>query len=182
MSELERIIQAESDSETETTAATTGERIRAMVDAEEAAIEAETPEEPDEDEGEEVTPDRIDPLTAALGRYIGEVMQILGPEVPIQPCPYCMGKGFDAMVLENDPHSDICPECRGYGKVATGSFVQGNEVRGCSHCNGAGYKTHSPTMVAPAEPQAATPIQVLTPEQVDAIAADARARVGQLSA
>jgi len=177
MSELEQPEEAEVEPAAGMDAKTTGEKIREMVEAEAAAAESEPePEEPPDDD-EELTPDRIDPLTAALGRYIGDVQQILGPDCPIHPCPYCLGKGFDAMILEKDPNSDICDECKGYGQVATGSFVQGNEVRMCQNCNGAGYKTHAPTLATPAAESPAESLHVLTPEEVERIAADARARV-----
>jgi hypothetical protein len=161
---------------------TTGEKLREMVEAEAAAAEAEPdPEEPPEEE-EEIAPDRIDPLTAALGRYVGEISQILGPEIPIIPCPYCQGKGFEPLLLEHDPHSVVCPECKGYGQVATGSYVQGNEVRMCQNCNGAGYKPDAPVVATiPAAPEA-EPLRVLTPEEVERIAADARAKVESFGA
>jgi len=182
MSELEAQIAADEAQEAVIDPKTTGEKLKEMIEAEAAAAEAEPePEEPPEDE-EEITPDRIDPLTAALGRYIGEISQILGHEVPIIPCPYCQGKGFEPMLLEHDPHSEICPECKGYGQVATGSYVQGNEVRMCSNCNGAGYKVDAPHAAQlPANP-ADIPLRVLTAEEVERIAADARATVEGFSA
>jgi len=182
MSEPEPAAEVEEAEQPELDAKTTGEKIAAMVEAEAAAAEAEPePEEPPEEE-EEIAPDRIDPLTAALGRYIGEISQILGPEVPIIPCPYCQGKGFEPMLLAKDPHSEVCPECNGYGQVATGSYVQGNEVRMCSNCNGAGYKLDAPTVGAATVTEEGQPLHVLTPEEVERIAADARARVEAYSA
>lgn len=177
MSDTEATEAIEAEPAVEIDPKTTGEKIREMVEAEAAAAEAEPePEEPPEDETERA-PDKVDPLTAALGRYIGEVMQILGPETPIHPCPYCQGKGFDAMILEHDPHSEVCPECKGYGQVATGSFVQGNEVRACTNCKGWGYVPERIIgATEPATPEGAN-IHVLTPEEVERIAADARARV-----
>jgi hypothetical protein len=174
--------EAEEPETAEMDAKSLGEKIKEKVEAEASKYETEPePEEPPEEE-EEKAPDKIDPLTAALGRYVGEISQILGPEIPIIPCPYCQGKGFEPLLLEHDPHSVICPECKGYGQVATGSYVQGNEVRMCSHCNGAGYKPDAPVVATlPAAPDA-EPLRVLTPEEVERIAADARAKVESFGA
>lgn len=159
-------------------AETLGEKIRAMADENERDAEEEEAAEEEEPTPEPESFADLDPLSRALITYIGSVQEILGPEVPIHPCPYCQGKGFEPMQLAKDPHSDVCPECNGYGKVATGSFVEGNEVRACQNCNGWGYKPHGST-VSPAEMLPQTePVKVLTTEEVERIAADARAKVG----
>jgi hypothetical protein len=182
MSEAEQPVEVDEAEAPEMDAKSTGEKLAAMVEAEASQYETEPePDEPPEDEPE-ITPDRIDPLTAALGRYIGEISQILGEEVPIIPCPYCQGKGFEPMLLAKDPHSEVCPECNGYGQVATGSYVQGNEVRMCSNCNGAGYKLDTPTAATLPASAEGEPLRVLTPEEVERIAADARAKVEAFSA
>ena len=155
-----------------------GEKIREMVKAEAAAMEAETVEEPDEPDPEDEPEKAIDPLTAALIAYIGSVQEILGPGVPIHPCPYCQGKGFEPMTLNKDPHSEVCSECDGYGRVATGSFVSGNETRMCVHCSGAGYVPERAVTILGDDTTPFEPVRVLTPEEVERIAADARTRVG----
>lgn len=39
-----------------------------------------------------------------------------------------------------DTHSQVCPECAGWGQVASGSKVQGQDLLSCKNCNGMGWK------------------------------------------
>jgi hypothetical protein len=39
-----------------------------------------------------------------------------------------------------DTHSAVCPDCDGWGKVATGSHVQGQKALDCLACNGQGWR------------------------------------------
>jgi hypothetical protein len=40
--------------------------------------------------------------------------------------------------LEDDPHSELCKVCKGWGEVQTGSHVQGYEAVPCMDCGGKG--------------------------------------------
>lgn len=53
--------------------------------------------------------------------------------------------------LKHDPHSDACPECDGWGVVATGSRVQGQDELPCLLCAGSGWRGERTRMTAPLE-------------------------------
>jgi phage FluMu protein Com len=64
-------------------------------------------------------------------------------------CPVCLGGGLLSDEAPVDPDNERCATCNGYGKVLTGSHVQGHEQRDCPTCIGNGYtarrETYTPT-------------------------------------
>lgn len=156
-----------------------GEKLREMVEAEAAAAEAETPaDEPDPDnpDDEETVGNRA--IIEALGNYLGVVQSVMGEDAPITPCVFCQGFGFNSIELLADTHSHRCEDCGGHGRVHTGSLVPGNETRTCDSCRGTGFQTDSPVATIPqpeTEPQVP---HILSPAEVEQIAAQARANVG----
>lgn len=60
-----------------------------------------------------------------------------GTEYPI--CPMCNGDGFLHAEPPQDPTTQRCPACDGYGRVYTGSRKQGQETRACPICAGDGW-------------------------------------------
>lgn len=60
-------------------------------------------------------------------------------------CPMCEGTGELPNEPPPDPLSDRCVTCSGWGKVYTGSLVEGHAIRECPTCQGQGWteKAHS---------------------------------------
>lgn len=154
-----------------------GEKLAAMIEAEAAAAEAETPPESGDEEGaedEETEGNRR--IMEALGNYLGVVQDVMGEENPVSPCVFCHGFGFNSIALLPDSHTNRCEECGGFGRVTTGSLVTGNETRGCEGCGGTGFKADgaAPLQLTPETP-APEGIKILSPAEVEQIAAQARA-------
>ena len=53
---------------------------------------------------------------------------------------------------EKDRHSDACGDCNGWGVVATGSKVQGQEALTCMNCQGRGWMGDRAAPIAPVVP------------------------------
>lgn len=58
-------------------------------------------------------------------------------------CPMCGGTGELPHEPPPDPRSARCPDCEGWGKVYTGSLVEGHTVRDCHTCQGQGWVDRS---------------------------------------
>lgn len=76
-----------------------------------------------------------------------------------------------------DTHSQACADCRGWGVVATGSKVQGQEALTCMNCNGRGWmgdRATGPVAAPPLSPMSepangAPEVVPHTPEVAEAI-------------
>jgi hypothetical protein len=152
------------------------DKIRRLADEEAARAEAESPEpeqEGEEAETEEGQPEqapepdgspeeaeqlaRVADLEKAQTRYLRAVEKIIGPEGMPPLCPVCQGTGLDFSggqpepEYKDSPRDVTCPDCEGWGKVRTGSRVQGEEVQACPTCTGRGAVAKGATLVtAPA--------------------------------
>jgi len=58
--------------------------------------------------------------------------------------------------LKDDPNAQLCAVCDGFGVVKLPSRVNGNQMRTCKSCNGAGFREMNPQSGA-MEPAAAAP-------------------------
>jgi hypothetical protein len=56
--------------------------------------------------------------------------------------------------LRDDPNAEVCSVCDGFGAVKLPSRVDGNQIRPCKACNGAGYRELN---AQSGTPQAPTP-------------------------
>lgn len=59
-------------------------------------------------------------------------------------CPQCgtaitLAPDVSGFVPQQSPHYTTCPECQGFGEVATGSLVQEHAVTECPTCGGNGF-------------------------------------------
>jgi hypothetical protein len=106
-----------------------GKRLAEMVDAEAAAAEVDI--------------DEADALTTAIAEQVAghhaALVALVGDDVDVKPCPYCLGMGFSTLVLQADPTCSSCPTCLGFGSVTTGSKVDSRTMRPCSTCTGNGF-------------------------------------------
>ena len=159
-------------------AQSTGEKLAAMVAAEAEAAEAETPEDEEEEAGEDNEGKMDARILEALGNYLQTVSEVIGDSMPVTPCAFCHGFGFNALEILPDSHSHRCENCGGHGRVYTGSLVPGNETKPCDECRGSGFKTELPQAVTPPAPEEPAPLAILSAEEVQRIADDARARAG----
>lgn len=65
-------------------------------------------------------------------------------------CPMCGGAGELPNEPPPDPKSDRCVTCKGWGKVYTGSLVEGHAIRECPTCQGQGWTEKAPSFAPPA--------------------------------
>lgn len=83
------------------------------------------------------TPD-AKPL-GAEGDTEGQTGDVRTPdESPV--CPLCNGIGTLAVDPPQDPTSQRCDVCDGYGQVYTGSRIPAEAIRACPVCQGRGYR------------------------------------------
>jgi hypothetical protein len=88
--------------------------------------------------------DQIAELTKAQQLYAKRVSKVFGDNQPPE-CPHCLGLGVDltygegAPEYEDDPTTQVCPVCVGWGSVRTGSRVPDQSIGPCPRCKGAGY-------------------------------------------
>lgn len=155
-----------------------GEKLAEKVDAEEARVEAELAAEQAEEESLPDIPEDQRQILEALGEYLAKVQSALGETQEIRPCHFCHGMGFNPISILPDAHSHPCDDCAGIGRVATGSLVLGNETAMCASCNGAGFIRNVPAATVPSTVEETAAPYVLSTEEIERIAADARARVG----
>lgn len=85
--------------------------------------------------------------------YIRAVMDELGPEAEIVPCPACSGQGFREMPLPAAPGAEWCPDCEGWGRVSLPSFVAGQLEEMCKRCGGNGWTRTGTVAQLPGPPQ-----------------------------
>lgn len=79
-------------------------------------------------------------IVAAQRDYIGTVMEVMGAEAEIIPCPTCHGFAFLPAEVPPSPIHETCPDCQGRGHVRTGSLVESQRELSCPTCNGNGWK------------------------------------------
>lgn len=103
-------------------------------------------------------------------RHWNRIVEIMGPDADgLTPCELCFVKtpGFRWDAAPNEETAAavriaiglpdvsnyapsaterICDDCRGLGKVRTGSMVANNETAKCDACNGKGYVASRPRM------------------------------------
>lgn len=112
----------------------------------------------------------LDRYKATVTREVEKRADVLFAD--LEPCPLCMGGGpapgfFFPHLPEpegsmrlfavtqvlggsgepqypDDPDTEMCDRCGGYGKTRTGSKAQGQETRACPGCNGQGWKNKPP--------------------------------------
>jgi len=110
-----------------------GARLAGMVDANEAEVELELEAEPEE----------VDALTAAIAEAVqahhDRIAELVGEGVDFKTCAYCLGMGVSTLELAQDPTSETCPTCKGFGSVTTGSKVDSRTMRPCPACQGNGF-------------------------------------------
>lgn len=122
---------------------------------------AEAPQGPSEAQMEQQGKD----LDRAARAYTDKLVKALGDDLGgWHPCPLC-ADGYpgirlpvmpspDALAavkaeigepvdppLQDDPYSQRCDKCDGWGKVLTGSKVPGRTTAVCADCNGDGWKS-----------------------------------------
>jgi hypothetical protein len=104
--------------------------------------EPEQPDEPAAPEG--MSADQADELDKAYKAYAKRVAKALHGELP-PDCRACGGLGFDLTGGQGEPEFQAhekfrgCDDCKGLGKVATGSKVMGHDLADCPNCQGRGY-------------------------------------------
>lgn len=54
-------------------------------------------------------------------------------------CPVCLGGGMLTLDAPISHEHERCPDCNGYGKVLTGSHVEGHVTADCGSCQGSGW-------------------------------------------
>lgn len=67
------------------------------------------------------------------------------------PCPVCGNNIELPNVPEQDPDTERCDVCKGWGMTATGSFLPDFAVAPCSKCQGRGWNQKQIQWVPPAE-------------------------------
>lgn len=127
------------------------------------------PEQPAEPPAEGIqTPEEIEAIAKkleGLQKHVSKRLgDILGDDAPLyQPCPVCTSfqtPGFVPPIpppidvqteiyhylgqaapsdYQEDSHSAVCSKCGGWGEVATGSKVQGQDRLPCIECGGMGW-------------------------------------------
>lgn len=148
---------------------------------------------------------RLDKLNREGERHAKRVVEIMGSSMQdLKPCELCWtfapGFRFNPIPDEQrahvmvtlglsevgnyaeDTHSQACADCRGYGVVATGSKVQGQEALPCLNCNGRGWMGDragapgpAPPLSPMSEPDNGAPEVVPQSQEVADAAAAARA-------
>lgn len=96
------------------------------------------------------------------------------PEGVKTECPVC-GHQWDGFApLANDPNTEPCPDCKGFGETITGSLVPDQVTRRCVRCNGNGFIDHveSPQITLPTF----TPVEVAETPQAEEVSYDWRYR------
>jgi hypothetical protein len=164
--------------------ATSGERVRELVEDEAARAEAADPDEGDEaaEEAEttETPPPEGEPppqpagppsgvseqqageLDKAYQAYAKRVARIFGGELP-PDCPACLGLGFNLGAAEPEPEFrttddyKTCDVCAGLGRLSTGSKVPGHDLAQCPMCTGRGYLVKLTGTVAAVPPPPPAP-------------------------
>jgi hypothetical protein len=153
-------------------------------DEEDAELEPEPEPEPepeldeprDEVEAEAIYK-RLDTRGANYVKSIGEILQ--GSGVPVVICEMCAdaypgirwekpGDELHAKLVEvvveaeqgaplkDDPNTETCAACDGFGIVKLPSHVPENQMRMCRACNGAGYRELNPQSGTPQAPEPTT--------------------------
>jgi hypothetical protein len=113
--------------------------------------EPEQPEQPAAPAG--MSADQADELDKAYKAYAKRVAKALHGELP-PDCRACGGLGFDLTGGQGEPEFQAhekfrgCDDCKGLGKVATGSKVMGHDLADCPDCLGRGYLERLPAMTA----------------------------------
>ena len=148
---------------------------------------------------------RLDKLNRERERHYKRVQEIMEDHMrDLTPCELCWGFApgyrFDPipddqragvmLVLgmsevgnyAEDTHSQVCADCRGFGVVATGSKVQGQEALTCLNCGGRGWMGDrapsaglAPPLSPMSEPDNGAPEIVPQSQEVADAAAAARA-------
>jgi hypothetical protein len=116
------------------------EAIAAARERDEAAAAAELEPEP-EPAGDvaEQADDTDRAIVAAQALYITTVVDTLGPDAEVIPCPTCHGFAFLSAVLPMSETHEQCPACHGRGHVRTGSLVESQRELSCERCQGNGW-------------------------------------------
>lgn len=94
-------------------------------------------------------PPSVDASPADVAPDGGDIPAVTEPLESPPLCPMCLGHGVLEVEPPQDPTAQRCPACEGYGKVYTGSRVEGNMTRDCPTCNGGGFVDVQPTIPLP---------------------------------
>ncbi len=127
------------------------------------------PETPSVPSSETVMVERDKKLTAETKRHENALAKIYGDDwAELQPCPLCLTDGYVIpappgafpddqwfavemaagkdrfTVYEQDPTAEICPTCKGWGKLDTGAKTGEQAIRICPDCTGNGWQMVQP--------------------------------------
>lgn len=67
------------------------------------------------------------------------------------PCPVCGSEIDIPNQPKQDPNTERCTQCDGWGMTASGSLIPDAAVGPCSLCSGRGYNNVAPVYVPPSE-------------------------------
>lgn len=102
----------------------------------------------------------LGPVDVAHLAYIQAVIDELGEDATIVPCPACTGRGFRTDSLRQSPKHERCSTCDGFGRVLTGGSTPNQVEVECPDCQGRGWNhvtTVTPLPGAGSSPAAPAP-------------------------